>query len=192
MMNLYHIDGKRKYITDLERKVFLASAAKFSREVRSFCMVLAYTGCRISEALALTVDKIDIANQSIIFESLKKRKRGVFRSVPIPENLIETLDLIHGIREAQKDLKKASGMKLWNWSRMTAYRRIKAVMDDANIQGPQATPKGLRHGLGVTAVKKAPLNMAQKWLGHAQITTTAIYADAIGEEERELASRMWE
>jgi hypothetical protein len=27
------------------------------------------------------------------------------------------------------------------------------------------------------------LNMVQKWLGHAPLTTTAIYANAVGEEE---------
>ena len=35
------------------------------------------------------------------------------------------------------------------------------------------------------------LNMVQKWLGHAQLTTTAIYANAVGEEEQSIAARMW-
>jgi integrase/recombinase XerD len=37
-----------------------------------------------------------------------------------------------------------------------------------------------------------PLNMVQKWLGHAQLTTTAIYADAIGAEEQSIMHRMWQ
>ena len=58
--------------------------------------------------------------------------------------------------------------------------------------GPHASPKGLRHGFGVTAVSKGiSLNMVQKWLGHSALTTTAIYADAVGEEEQSIASRMW-
>jgi integrase/recombinase XerD len=36
-----------------------------------------------------------------------------------------------------------------------------------------------------------PLNLVQKWLGHAQLTTTAIYADARGAEEKDIARRMW-
>ena len=49
-------------------------------------------------------------------------------------------------------------------------------------------PKGLRHGFGVAAVSAgSPLNLVQKWLGHAQLTTTAIYADAVGEEEQSIA-----
>ena len=52
--------------------------------------------------------------------------------------------------------------------------------------------KGLRHGFGVTAVSKGiALNMVQKWLGHSQLTTTAIYANAVVEEEQSIASRMW-
>jgi integrase/recombinase XerD len=50
----------------------------------------------------------------------------------------------------------------------------------------------LRHGYGIAAVDKGiALNMLQKWLGHSQMSTTAIYADATGEEERNIAARMW-
>ena len=47
-------------------------------------------------------------------------------------------------------------------------------------------------GFGVAAVSaEIPLNFVQRWLGHAQLSTTAIYADAIGAEEKKIASRMW-
>jgi integrase len=66
-------------------------------------------------------------------------------------------------------------------------------MEAAEISGLHATPKGLRHGFGIRAISTGvPLNMAQRWLGHANISTTAIYADAIGDEERRIAERMWE
>jgi len=83
--------------------------------------------------------------------------------------------------------------RLWNMSRPTAWRQVKGVMDAAGIgAGPQASPKGLRHGFGVAAVSAGiPLNMVQKWLGHAQLSTTAIYAAAVGDEEHHIASRMW-
>ena len=35
-----------------------------------------------------------------------------------------------------------------------------------------------------------PRNLVQRWLGHAQLSTTAIYADAVGEEERHIAARL--
>lgn len=65
-------------------------------------------------------------------------------------------------------------------------------MTEAGIDGQQASPKGLRHGFGIAAVEAGiPLNLLQKWLGHSQLTTTAIYADAQGSEERRIAARMW-
>jgi site-specific recombinase XerD len=68
-----------------------------------------------------------------------------------------------------------------------------SVIEAANIaKGPHASPKGLRHGFGITAISKGiALNMLQKWLGHAQLSTTAIYADAMGKEEQSIAARMW-
>ena len=75
---------------------------------------------------------------------------------------------------------------------MTGWRAVHAVMKAAVLDGPQASPKGLRHGFGVAAVSAGiPLNLVQKWLGHAQLTTTAIYADAVGAEEKDIAQRMW-
>ena len=35
------------------------------------------------------------------------------------------------------------------------------------------------------------INLVQKWLGHAQLTTMAIYANAVGAEEKDIARRMW-
>ncbi len=187
---LFTTTGKRKYLTQSEREVFLQSAIQFSREIRTFCDTLTLSGCRISEALALTSDRIDFEAGVIIFETLKKRRKGIFRHVPVPPALLEALDLVHGLKEAQKRREKPS--RLWDMGRTTAWRRVQAVMEKAGIEGEHATAKGLRHGFGVHAVQVGvPLNLLQKWLGHADIATTAIYADAMGEEERGIASRMW-
>ena len=65
-------------------------------------------------------------------------------------------------------------------------------MRAAEVSGPAATPKGLRHSFGVVAVAAAiPLMMIQKWMGHSSLLTTAIYLDVSGTEERRIAFRMW-
>jgi integrase/recombinase XerD len=191
-MRLFDGEGRRLYFTEDERRAFVTAAAKAPREVRSFCGVLHATGCRISEALALTPQQIDLSGRVIVFESLKKRRNGVYRAVPVPPELLDMLDLVHSLREAQKG-KDTGKALLWPWSRMTAFRRVQEVILAAGIaKGPHACPKGLRHGFGVQAVSKGiALNMVQKWLGHAQLTTTAIYANAVGEEEQAIAARMW-
>jgi len=191
-MGLHTADGLRKYLTAGERDGFLREAERADRAVRTLCMTLAYAGCRLSEALALTVDRVDLAAGVLTFESLKKRRTGVYRSVPVPPALLDALDLVHGIREVQSARGRGRGVRLWPWSRMTGWRAVHDVMAGARLEGPHASPKGLRHGFGVAAVSAGiPLNLVQKWLGHAQLTTTAIYANAVGAEEKDIAQRMW-
>jgi integrase/recombinase XerD len=191
-MALHTVDGARKYLTTGERDAFLRAAEQADRQVRTLCMTLAFAGCRLSEALALTVDRVDLVAGLLVLESLKKRRSGIYRAVPVPPALLEALDLVHGIRELQGRRGKGRGVRLWSWSRMTGWRAVHAVMVSCGLDGPHASPKGLRHGFGVAAVSAGiPLNLVQKWLGHAQLTTTAIYADAVGEEEQSIAARMW-
>jgi integrase/recombinase XerD len=193
-MNLYDIQGRRLYLTADERRAFIAAAATASRPVRTLCTVLHDTGCRISEALALTSENIDLSGRAVMFESLKKRRRGIYRAVPVPPSLFDTLDMVHGIREAQKRGGGQSDRPLWPWARNTAWRHVKAVMADAGIpDGPHRSPKGLRHGYGVHAISSGvPLNMLSKWLGHATLEVMAIYANALGAEEQGIAARMWD
>jgi hypothetical protein len=54
---------------------------------------------RLFQALALTVDRVDVAAGVLVLESLKKRLRGIYRAVPVPPVLLNALDLVHGIRE---------------------------------------------------------------------------------------------
>jgi integrase/recombinase XerD len=191
-MQLYTADGIRKYLTAGERDRFLREAEQAERSVRTLCMTLAYAGCRLSEALALTADRVDLAAGVLVFESLKKRRTGIFRSVPVPPALLDALDMVHGIRELRGRRGKGRGIRLWPWSRMTGWRAVHAVMAAAGLAGVPASPKGLRHGFGVAAVAAGiPLNLVQKWLGHAQLSTTAVYANAVGAEEKDIARRMW-
>jgi site-specific recombinase XerD len=56
----------------------------------------------------------------------------------------------------------------------------------------RACPRGLRHAFGIGALQAGiPLNLAQRWLGHSRISTTAIYADVSGDEEKAFATRFW-
>lgn len=186
-------DGQRKYLTADELARFIETAELQERgEVRTFCLGMAYTGCRISEALELTPERIDLSTKTIIFRTLKQRRQDVYRAVPVPEGLLDTLDLVHRIRKARRGKKGQPKIRLWPWGRFQAYKHICAVMNSADISGPHATPKGLRHGFGVQgAAQTRNPRMLQKWMGHRSIETTMIYMDAMGDEERELASRMW-
>ena len=82
-MGLHTADDARKYLTAGEREAFLREAELADRQVRTLCMTLTYAGCRLSEALALTVDRVDLAAGVLAIESLKKRRTGIYRAVPV-------------------------------------------------------------------------------------------------------------
>jgi len=182
--SLYARDGRRKYLNSDEKRAFLAAAEREDHAIRTFCLVLAYTGCRISEALSLTVSSVQQGANLIAVRTLKQRSRVMVREIPVPEHVVRLL--LAGREEGRPDA------PLWTFGRTLAWREVKAVMTNAGVKGLQASPRGLRHGFAVSAVLSGvPLTLIQKWLGHASITTTAIYANVVGPEEREMASRMW-
>ena len=174
--------GRRKYVSAAERARFLNVADGCAPEVQALFYTLAHTGCRVTEALELTRDRIDNEAGVLVFRTLKRRKT-VYRTMPVPDALIQMLLALPG---------RADG-RVWKTHRSTAWRWVKHAMMLAQIHGPMTCPKGLRHGLGIrAAAQKVPPNLIQKWLGHSSIATTAIYLDAVGLEEREFAARMWD
>jgi len=153
--------------------------------------MLRWSGARISEMLALTPAAIDIESGVANIETLKRRKRGIIRQVPLPPKVLQELNRVFKLRIAYRDPQFAT-LWLWRWSRTTAWRYVKAVTASAGITGTPAMPKGLRHGFGVNAFESnVPPHLVQRWLGHASLRTTSIYGDVIGAEERAFAARLW-
>ena len=197
-MSLYDDQRNRLYLNADERAAFLEVARTKPARDRTLCETLHYTGCRASELIEITPARIDLAGGTITLRSLKKRKdalgkqKVVHRAVPVPPEFLDTLNTAHGIREAQKS-PKASKQPVWDLTHVRVWQIVKSIMVEAGIpDAPHRSPKGLRHGYGINAVVNGiPLHMLQKWMGHAQLTTTTIYADAVGKEEQDIASRMW-
>jgi len=190
---LFTSDENRKYLTAAEQDAFLEAVRQLERaEIRTLCMTLAYTGCRITEALELSASRVDLSAKAITFRTLKQREKTRYRTVPVPDGHLEALELVHRIRKAQKTKDQGASALLWPWGRTQATKHVKAAMALAGIEGAHATPKGLRHGFGVRmALKTRNPRLVQKWLGHTKLETTAIYMDLVGEEERAEAVNAW-
>ncbi len=189
--SLFGHSGNRKYLNAAERRRFVKAALRMPLPISLFCLTLRWSGARISEVLALTPATIDIDSGVAYIETLKRRRRGVIRQVPLPPDLLRGLNRAFKLRIAQRDA-QLSTRRLWTWSRTTAWRYVKAVMAMAGVIGAPAMPKGLRHGFGVSAFQSnVPPHLVQRWLGHASARTTFIYGDVIGAEERAFAARLW-
>lgn len=187
--SLHTKTGQRKYLNQDELQAFIKAAATHPEaHVRTFTLTLAYTGARLSEVLETTKGRLDAEAGTLTIRSLKKRKDGVFRTVNVPASLVDLITLAHKLHKV-KDADKP----IWDVDRVTAWRWVKEIMEAAQVRGPQASPKGLRHGFAANAIMRGvPLNIVQKWLGHSRMEMTAIYADLTGPDERHMASRMWE
>lgn len=190
-IELLDASGKRKYLTSEEREQFYQAARKQPLAVRTFCHFLYWTGCHISEALEVMRSSVDMQNRVVVIETLKKRRKGVFRQIPLPDKFLDEMNVTHRLTKPHKG-EKRSDWKLWDWSRRTATRRVEEVMQAAGIEGIQASAKGVRHAFAIECLKKnVPLNMVSKWLGHASINTTAVYASTLEGEERSIAEKLW-
>ena len=192
-MRLQNDDGERLYLNAAERSNFLKIAASYDPRPCSFAEMLAYTGCRISEALEITPARLDVDGNTVTLRSLKKRRDDVYRVVPVPPDYMDSLQRTFSIRQAQRR-KNAKNERIWPWHRQYGLELTKGMMKEAGITpGPHVTPKGLRHAYGIHAISSGiPVTQLQKWMGHAQLSTTAIYVDFVGAKASDLAARMWQ
>ena len=96
------IDARgRKYLTGEERARFLGAVrAHRQPAVQTLAQVLAMTGSRVSEALALRARDVDLEASEIRIATLKRRRKA-WRAVPVLEDLAHELALVHGLRRAQ-------------------------------------------------------------------------------------------
>ena len=83
---------------------------------------------------------------------------------------------------------------------MTLFTKVTPVIAGAGVSdGPHATPKGIRHGFFVHAIRRRILlTRLQRWMGHSEIDYTAAhvadlmrYAPELLGNERADAERLW-
>lgn len=178
---IYDGSGQRKYLNKDEVLRFLREADRLPEARRALCYFLANTGCRISEALALTRARVDAAKGVVTLLTLKRRKT-THRDVPVPDDLVRMLLALPVGKDGQ----------LWPMHRTSAWRFITEVMERIGIHGVRATIRGLRHAYGMRCAEQGVIpSLIQRWMGHATLRMTMVYLDATGEEERRFASRVW-
>ncbi len=190
--SLYDDRGRRKHISADERRRFLKAAIAARGRAATLCVVLLFTGARLSEVLKLTPDRIDDETDMIGFVTLKQRLFGNTRPIPIPRDLVLYLDAVHEFRKAKLDLTKAQA-PLWTWSRTTAWRRVKKVMLMAGIPAYLCHPHAIRHGFATEADDCGLIDRTiQRLLGHRDIRSTRKYTHGGTRRLRQETSLTWE
>lgn len=138
----------RREINDAELERFLVSSRLEAAHKRTFCFLVAYTGCNPTEALTLSIRSVDLAGAAVSFEGADAKPR----SIPIPDELVKMFDVIHSVSFIKRELPEYEATLIWDVDRSTASRWVSTTMAAAGIQGRQACARGLRHGFAVRAL----------------------------------------
>lgn len=142
---------------------------------RALLELLYSTGARISEAVGLDVDDIDLASGAVLLRG----KGGKERLVPIGRPAASALDayLVRG-RPALAAGRTAAvflNVRGGRLSRQSAWKVLQTAAGRAGIDTP-VSPHTLRHSFATHLLDGgADVRVVQELLGHASVTTTQIY-----------------
>ncbi len=158
-----------------EERQLIAHAYRVQGTRGLLIKTLFQTGARVSEFVNITADELFFEEQMIL---ISKAKGGKSRYVPILPQLAQELRTHLGNR--------ATGY-LFETVRHTPYspRRIQQIIKETAAAAQitkRVYPHLLRHSVATTLLERGmPIEQIQKFLGHAKLETTQIYAESSAE-----------
>ena len=177
-------------VEDVER---LLDAADFDQTPlsvrdRALLEILYGTGARISEAVGLDVDDLDLTGRSVLLRGKGGKQRlvplGSFAAKALSAYLVRVRpELARQGRGTPKVFLNARGGPL---SRQSAWTVLRGAADKAGL-GTDISPHTLRHSFATHLMEGgADVRVVQELLGHASVTTTQIYTLVTVDQLREV------
>ncbi len=157
---------------------------------------LAYSGCRLGEALALTWQDVDLgAGRVVVCKAVQRieghwvvsepKTQAGIRAITLPAEATEALR-----RQAERRLASGGGPLVFAAQRdgeLLAHTTVQAAMRRAckRLGLPKVTPHGLRHlHASLLLAQGLPIPAVSQRLGHANSAVTmAIYAHALNKDD---------
>ena len=155
---------------------------------RALLEVLYGTGARISEAVGLDVDDLDLDQRTVLLRGKGGKQRlaplGSFAARALGGYLVRVRpDLAAKGRGTPKVFLNARGGPL---SRQSAWTVLRTAADKAGLAG-DISPHTLRHSFATHLMEGgADVRVVQELLGHASVTTTQIYTLVTVDQLREV------
>ena len=166
--------GLPKYFSQAELREILSEELR-QKDYSSWFLIyfLSRSGCRISEALRLTVANVDFANRVLHCPTLKRRSHQE-RSIPITgETAGVVAEFISRTNLQRQD-------NFFKYTRKTAFLRVQKACRMAGLVDERCHPHTFRHTFAVNSVLSGiPLPVLQAWLGHRDISNTLIYTQVL-------------
>lgn len=156
----------------LEKSVIfeiLQKAKEHSRRNYLMLLILWCTGMRVSDLVNL--EKRDIREDTI---SIRLGKGKKDRVIPLDNKLNDIICFYtDGLKPNEKLFKITD-------------RQIRNIINKHTSEGIHASPHTFRHSFAVHCLKSGVnIRTLQKILGHANLTTTEVYLDIVGEDIKE-------
>jgi integrase/recombinase XerD len=143
---------------------------------RNLCLVeLLYgMGLRISEAIGLKLDQVNLAEGVVLVQGKGSKQRLVPLGAKVADSISHYLKLAWEAKGIKTDtlLLNRFGKPL---SRMGAWKIVQKICAEADVHSP-VSPHTFRHSFATHLIEAgADLRSVQEMLGHADISTTQIY-----------------
>lgn len=167
-----------KYYNGNEVRMVLSDSLREKHYNAYFlCLFLWRVGCRISEALNVSVADLDLVNKVVRICTLKRKNH--VRFVPLQTEFIGEI----AIWINQHYLARAD--KLFNIDRKTGYNWVAFACKNAFPSDERNHPHTFRHSFAVNCLTQGvPITTVQNWLGHADLGKTLIYTQLIAADTR--------
>jgi integrase/recombinase XerD len=155
---------------------------------RALLELLYGTGARISEAVGLDVDDLDLESRSVLLSGKGGKDRivplGSFAASALSAYLVRVRpELARRGRGTPRVFLNSRGGGL---SRQSAWTVLRTVADKAGL-GEDISPHTLRHCFATHLMERgADVRVVQELLGHASVTTTQIYTLVTVDQLREV------
>jgi site-specific recombinase XerD len=155
---------------------------------KSVLSVLIFCGLRRQELLDLTVQSINLADQSLLVQQGKGQKsRTIYLCEEALTALREWLAIRQNMKCSHEYLFVNEGRQRFGENTLShVLEDIKAI---AGLKGdPRIKPHSIRHAAATRLLRNgADIRSIQAWLGHSQLQTTAIYLHTDEQQVRKIA-----
>lgn len=140
---------------------------------RMVFLFMRWTGARISEILSIDEKRdLDLRSAEVVLPTLKRhtrKKKKIKRVVPIPEKLVSEYLMFVNTHPNLVG-------KVFKVNRSNFFRVFKLLAKKAGISEEISHPHVLRHTRAIELLRSGvPVTIVQSLLGHASLSTTAIY-----------------
>ena len=141
------------------------------------CLFLWQTGMRVSEALSVKVEDIDLMGKALKVKTLKRQNH--MRVIPLQNGFVGEISLWIN----QQELKRKDN--LFRFNRITAFNKVRKSCKLAKLNDDRSHPHTFRHSFAINCIiQSVPVTVLREWLGHRDITKTLIYTQILAQDSR--------